>query len=115
MKYISTFAREIGVDAISLSILRCERYSPLKDVIDATDGYHMEPGGDIYSDQYPKSKLREIQHWILRDFYSPLQVARLARKMIRIGLIDRQMVFALIWAGFDQFKKKIRKRRSNHI
>lgn len=113
MKYISTFAREIGVDAISLSILRCDRYSPLREIIDAADGYHIEPGGDIYSDQYSKSKLRGVQHWILRDFYSPLQVVGLARKMIQIGFVDRQTVFSFIRAGLDQCRKKSRKRRDN--
>jgi len=108
MKYISTFAREIGLDAISLMLLRCERYSPLKDIIDATDGYHIGPKGDVYSDQYPRAKLREIQDCILKDFYSMPQVAKLARKMIRIGLINRQMVFSFIQAGLDLLRKKRR-------
>ena len=106
MKYISAFAREIGLDAISLSILRYERYSPLKDIIDATDGYYIGTKGDIYSDQYPRAKLREIERWILKDFYRVHQVVKLARKMIRIGLINRQTVCSLTQASLDQLRKK---------
>ena len=112
MKCISTFAREIGVDGISLSTLRCELYSPLKDIIDATDGYHIDAEGDVYSDQYPRARLGEIEHWILKDFYSAFRMAKLARKMVRIGLINHQTVFSFIQAGLDQLKKKSKKRRT---
>ncbi|OGL54713.1 MAG: hypothetical protein A3G31_05630 [Candidatus Schekmanbacteria bacterium RIFCSPLOWO2_12_FULL_38_15] len=102
MKYISAFAREIGLNIIVISFLRYERFSHLKEIIDATNGYHIGQKGIIYSDRYPITKLYEIKKWIKNDFYSIHNRVKLAGKIIRIGGINQQVVFPFIRGCFDR-------------
>ena len=41
MLYISKFAKEIGVDSITFQKLRIEKFSPLREIVDKTPGYHV--------------------------------------------------------------------------
>ena len=89
MLYIPRFAREIGLDSISFQKLRIEKFSPLKEVVEATPGYHYEPvGGPVYSDGTDRKELKRIRNRIRAEFYTPAQFLRIARKARRIGLVD---------------------------
>ncbi|MFC1646620.1 B12-binding domain-containing radical SAM protein [Candidatus Omnitrophota bacterium] len=52
MFYIAKFAKEIGVDCITFSKLRIEKFSPLREVAEKTPGYHVTDRGELYSDAY---------------------------------------------------------------
>ncbi|MDD3643764.1 MAG: radical SAM protein, partial [Candidatus Krumholzibacteria bacterium] len=72
MVYIGRFARELGLDSISFQKLRVEKFSPLKEIVEGTPGYHCDSvGGPVYSDTYGLGELRRIRNRIRRDFYTP--------------------------------------------
>jgi radical SAM superfamily enzyme YgiQ (UPF0313 family) len=89
MLYIARFAKEIGLDSINFHKLRIEKFSPLKDVVEATPGYHYERiGGPVYSDRYGLKDLKRIRNQIRSRFYDAGQLVRIARKAHRIGLAN---------------------------
>jgi len=60
MLYIAKFAKEIGLDSIAFSKLRVDKYSPLKEIVKNTPGYHLTVRGEVYSDRYSHSYLKKI-------------------------------------------------------
>jgi radical SAM superfamily enzyme YgiQ (UPF0313 family) len=89
MLFISRFAREIGLDSITFQKLRIEKFSPLKEVVEATPGYHYDRiGGPVYSDRYGLEELKQIRNRIRSDFYRPAQLLHIARKARRLGLVS---------------------------
>jgi radical SAM superfamily enzyme YgiQ (UPF0313 family) len=88
MLEIAGFAREIGCDGISVQRLRCEKYSVLRQVVEANPQYHIRQGemGIVYSDSYSPEELREIGRRVVLRFYTPRQLARIGLKMLRLGL-----------------------------
>jgi radical SAM superfamily enzyme YgiQ (UPF0313 family) len=96
MLYIPQFAKEIGLDSISFQKLRIEKFSPLKELVEATPGYHYEGvGGCVFSDRYGLKELKRIRNRIRRRFYCPSQLLRIARKARRIGLVDSRDIIRL--------------------
>jgi radical SAM superfamily enzyme YgiQ (UPF0313 family) len=88
MLYIPKFAKEIKLDSISFQKLRIEKFSPLKEVIEATPGYYFDRfGGPVYSERYGRKELRHIRNRIRSDFYDLRQILRIIRKAARIGLL----------------------------
>ncbi len=88
MLYIAKFAQEIGLDTISFQKLRIEKFSPLKEVVESTPGYHYDRiGGPVYSDRYGREELKQIRDHIRREFYTPRQLLRIVEKARRIGLV----------------------------
>jgi radical SAM superfamily enzyme YgiQ (UPF0313 family) len=88
MLYIPKFAKEIGLDTISFQKLRVEKYSPLKEVVETSPGYHYESiGGPVYSDTYGLEDLKRIRNRIRSGFYDLSQLLRIARKGRRIGVV----------------------------
>jgi radical SAM superfamily enzyme YgiQ (UPF0313 family) len=89
MLYIPQFAKEIGLDSISFQKLRVEKFSPLKEIVDATPGYYYEGiGKAVYSDRYGLKELKQIRNRIRSTFYNAPQLLRIAKKARRIGLVD---------------------------
>jgi magnesium-protoporphyrin IX monomethyl ester (oxidative) cyclase len=87
MLYIPKFARQIKLDSISFQKLRIEKFSPLKEVVEATPGYHCDhAGGSVYSDRYGRKELKRIRNRIRSDFYDLPQIVHIIRKGRRIGL-----------------------------
>jgi radical SAM superfamily enzyme YgiQ (UPF0313 family) len=87
MLYIPTFAKELKLDSISFQKLRVEKFSPLKEVVEATPGYHYERmGGPVYSDRYGLKELKRIRNRIRSRFYDAGQLLRIAKKARHIGL-----------------------------
>jgi len=98
MLYIAKFAQEIGLDTISFQKLRIEKFSPLKEVVESTPGYHYDRiGGPVYSDRYGRKELRQIRDQIRREFYTPRQLLRIVQKARQIGLVTpRDVVVPLL-------------------
>ncbi len=68
---------------------RLEKYSPLKEVVEATPGYHYDRiGGPVYSDRYGLKDLKRIRNRIRSDFYTPSQLLHIARKAHRLRLAN---------------------------
>jgi anaerobic magnesium-protoporphyrin IX monomethyl ester cyclase len=87
MLYIPTFAKEIKLDSISFQKLRVEKFSPLKEVVEQTPGYHYDYiGGPVYSDCYGLKELRQIRNRIRSEFYDLPQIAHIARKATHLGI-----------------------------
>jgi len=97
MLYIPKFAKEIRLDSISFQKLRIEKFSPLKEVVEATPGYYYNHiGGPVYSDRYGHKELRQIRSRIRSEFYNLAQIIHIIRKAGRIGLVGwRDLAVAL--------------------
>ncbi len=87
MLYIPKFAKEIKLDSISFQKLRIEKFSPLKELVEATpDYYYHRIGGSVYSDRYGHKELKQIRNKIRSEFYYLSQMIHIFRKAGRIGL-----------------------------
>lgn len=84
MLYISQFAKEIGVDAISCNKLRIEKFSPLRELAEKTPGYHVTERGELYSDKYSHASLKKIGRKIKFSFYTPSRYVKILWKNIFI-------------------------------
>jgi anaerobic magnesium-protoporphyrin IX monomethyl ester cyclase len=87
MLQIAPFAHELGLDSLSLSTLRASPFSGVAELVAASPGYHLAPGGKVYSDHCSARDLRHLRRRILRQFYSPAQCLRLARKGLNHGVL----------------------------
>lgn len=91
MLFIPKFAKEIKLDSISFQKLRIEKFSPLKEVVEATPGYYYNSshiGGSVYSERYGHVELKQIRNRIRSEFYDLGQIIHIIRKAIRIGLFS---------------------------
>jgi anaerobic magnesium-protoporphyrin IX monomethyl ester cyclase len=97
MMQIPVFAKELGLDSITYQKLRIEKYSPLKELVEATPGYYIGDDSIVYSESLGRPGLKRISKQITRKFYSPMQLLRLSRKLVRIGFLDLRLLpaFAL--------------------
>ena len=116
MLYIPKFAKEIKLDSISFQKLRIEKFSPLKDVVEATPGYYYNRiGGPVYSDHYGHKELKHIRNRIRSEFYDLPQILRIARKAGRIGLFDwRDLMVALPNLPLLMYRWARRENRKNN-
>jgi radical SAM superfamily enzyme YgiQ (UPF0313 family) len=116
MLYIPKFAKEIKLDSISFQKLRIERFSPLKELVEETPGYHYSHiGGSVYSDRYGRKELKGIRNRIRSEFYDLPHVIHIVRKARRIGLVsDRDLTNIFLRLPFLLYglaRRKIRKKR----
>ncbi|MCP4261720.1 MAG: B12-binding domain-containing radical SAM protein [Planctomycetes bacterium] len=119
MLYIPRFAKEIGADSISYMRLQVRKFSPLKEIVENSPGYHLSSGGFVYSDRYGLDDLRRIKKDIKRAFYTPSQLYKIVRKLCRIKFITLGGLFefiphlpALVYRLIERkIEKKRRKRR----
>lgn len=96
MMQIPTFAQELGLDSITYQKLRVEKYSPLKELVEATPGYWIGDDRIVYCEGLGRPGLKRISHQITRQFYTPSQLVRIARKIFHIGLFTSQNVLPLL-------------------
>ena len=81
MVYIARFAKELNLDSITFQKLRVEKFSPLKEIVENTPGYHCDSvGGPVYSDTFGLKDLRRIRNRIRSDFYDFQQVCHIIKK-----------------------------------
>ena len=98
MVYIGRFAKEIGLDSISFQKLRIEKYSPLKEIVENTPGYHYdEVGGPVYSDKYGLAALKKIRNRIRSEFYDFAQLRWIIRKFMSLGILCKADVVRLLF------------------
>ena len=95
MRRIARFARELGVDFISLSQLRADPGSHIGELARSAPGYHIASGRKrkVYSDRYPLKKLRQVKRAIRRDFYLSPHMFRSLRSVLATGLIGPRHVW----------------------
>ncbi len=87
MLYIPKFAKELKLDSISFQKLRIEKFSPLKEVVEATPGYYYTRiGGPVYSDRYGPNELKRIRNRIRLEFYNIPQILHIFKKAGQLGL-----------------------------
>jgi anaerobic magnesium-protoporphyrin IX monomethyl ester cyclase len=97
MLYIARFAKEIKVDTISFHKLRVEKFSPLKEIVENTPGYHYNRiGGPVYSDRYGHKELKQIRNRIRSGFYDLPQIIHIGKKARRIGLVNGRDLAAVL-------------------
>ena len=80
----AAFARSIGVDLVHISRLRCEPYSGLRELVQQTPGYHIDDAGLVYSDAYSSEHIASLRKRIDLRFHTPLHVAAVIVKLLRI-------------------------------
>jgi radical SAM superfamily enzyme YgiQ (UPF0313 family) len=85
MLQIAPFAREIGLDAIILSILQARPYSGLDELVAANPAYHIAENGKVFSDELSIKELRQLRGRINREFYTAGQVLQILGKGVRHG------------------------------
>jgi anaerobic magnesium-protoporphyrin IX monomethyl ester cyclase len=96
MMQIPVFAQELGLDSITYQKLRIEKYSPLKELVEATPGYFVGDDRIVYSEKLRRPGLKRISRQITRKFYTPSQVWRIIQKSFHIGLLSRRMFIPLM-------------------
>ncbi|MBU0713799.1 MAG: B12-binding domain-containing radical SAM protein [Verrucomicrobia bacterium] len=115
MVYIAQFAKELKLDAISFQKLRVEKFSPLKEVIENTPGYHYTAThGSVYSDRYSIKDLKRIRSRIKFKFYTLGQIVKIIQKVRKIQLLTKSELM-YIFMGlpkilFNVLKKGIKKK-----
>jgi radical SAM superfamily enzyme YgiQ (UPF0313 family) len=82
---IPSFAHELGLDTIALTMLRDSPYSGLDELVAASPGYHIAPSGKIYSDFASLSELRALRRRLYWEFYTPAQMLKVVKKGARLG------------------------------
>ncbi len=87
MLQIAPFAKDIGMDSISLSTLRNSPYSGLEELVSQTPGYYISSKGKIYSDHCSLGRLRQLRRQINKEFYSTGQVLGLLNKFRKHGAL----------------------------
>lgn len=86
MMQIPVFAKELGLDSITYQKLRIEKYSPLKELVEATPGYYVGDDRILYREGVGRPGLKRISTRITRKFYTPTQVLRIAWKVFSTRL-----------------------------
>jgi magnesium-protoporphyrin IX monomethyl ester (oxidative) cyclase len=87
MMYIPQFAREIGLDSITLSKLRAEKFSPIHDDVAKTEGAWIGSTGFVYQKGLERKDLKRIGKAMQRAFYTPDQMNRIIRKAMDLDLL----------------------------
>ena len=116
MRRIVPFAHELGVDTLSLSMLRTSPYSGLEELVADSPGYHIAESGKVYSDRCSIKELRELRNRLNRDFYNVPHVLRLLHKGSRIGAAEflPQLLLRLPWFSWHlaMYYRRRAKRRA---
>ena len=95
MRQIVPFARELGVDTLTLNLLRNERYSGLEELVAGSPGYKIAADGQVYSDRYSEAHLQQLRDRMYQKFYTPKQILRIVRKILKSGIFTPRMLTSL--------------------
>ena len=99
MLCIAKFATEINVDSITFQKLRIEKYSPLKQIAEATPGYHVTDRGELYSDMYSHAKLKKIGKKIKFSFYTPIKLLKIGNKFLKVKFLTASEIISFVIVG----------------
>ncbi len=112
MLMIAKYAKEIGLDFMSLSRLRWEKFSPLEDIVKATAGYYIGQDSGIYSEKYGRRELTTILKRIHREFYTPGHIVQILAKARKLHVLTLWRVLRLLYyAPYILLKSNASKRR----
>jgi anaerobic magnesium-protoporphyrin IX monomethyl ester cyclase len=87
MMQVAPFAHDLGVDTLSIALLRNEQYSGLDELVAQNQAYHIAPNGKIYSDHCSLKELKRLRQRIYKKFYTKRQGLRILNKAHRSGLL----------------------------
>jgi radical SAM superfamily enzyme YgiQ (UPF0313 family) len=87
MLAIADFAKEIGADTIFPQNLQARKFSHIKEIVEQTPGYHLDPEGFVYSDIYSKQELKQIERTIIKRFYPLRKKGHMVWKLHHLGCI----------------------------
>ncbi len=87
MMQIPVFAKELGLHSITYQKLRIEKYSPLKELVEATPGYYIGDDRIVYREGIGRPGLKRISSRITSAFYTPDQLIKIVGKLFRIRLM----------------------------
>lgn len=96
MLYIAKFAKEIGVDSITFLKLRIEKFSPLREIVEKTPGYHIGTNDVLYSDTYSYAALKKIGRKIKFSFYTPSRFMHILKKCFQIKFFTYNDAMSLL-------------------
>lgn len=113
MLYIPKFAKEIGVDSIIFNNLRIDKFSPLREVLEKTPGYHLTHNNRLYSDTYSHAALKIIKKKIQFSFYTPLRFLKIAWKLFALRLFTFREIAAFFIAVPFLLKKIVVNKMEN--
>jgi len=98
MMRIPPFAKELGLDSVTYQKLRIEKYSPLKELVEATPGYYVGDDHIVYREGLGRPWIKRISSQITRAFYTPDQLLRIVRKLFHVRLFTLRDVLPLLLA-----------------
>ncbi len=107
MKQILPFARELGVDTLTLSMLRNNAHSGIEELVEQNPDYHIAPNGKVYSDRCSIKELKKLRRSIYNQFYTKRHMLQILDKLRRTGLLK---FFPQILSHLPQFASSLRKR-----
>ena len=58
-------------------------------------GFHVAQDGKVHSDEFPRKRLKKIQNEILKRFYTPRQILKIADKVIYNRIVPLRFYFEL--------------------
>jgi len=107
MLAIPRFAHELGLDSVSIMHLKAPKFTPIREMVEATPGYHIGSGYRVYSDRYSIEDIQRIRKRITREFFTTIQIARILRKIVRIGLFKPWELAVLTFSlALSRYRKK---------
>lgn len=113
MVYIAKFANELKLDSISFQKLRIEKYSPLKELVENTPGYHYDAvGGPVYSDLHSLKDLKRIRDRIKVQFYNLGQIIQILKKVYALKILTK-FDFVRIFIRLPNLLFRLAKRELN--
>jgi anaerobic magnesium-protoporphyrin IX monomethyl ester cyclase len=111
MLEIPSFAHSLELDFLTHCKLHALKYSPLREVVENTPGYHIDEKGWVFSDEYPPSRLSKIARKIAKNFYTIAQYLRIIKKFFRSNLIFKPIIFnVFIVFLLTVLERKLKKR-----
>jgi anaerobic magnesium-protoporphyrin IX monomethyl ester cyclase len=121
MLAIPEFARELGLHSIALSLLRVDKFTPWRKLVEDAPGYRIGRNGYVYSDRFDKHRLRRIRNRIRSDFqYRPAQIVRTVKALNDCSVVTYPQMLRLLalspLGGWDYLLHRARKwyRRSRN-
>ncbi len=96
MLQIPAFAKELGLDSITYQKLRIEKYSPLRELVESNPDYYIGDDTIVYSHRLGRKGLKRISRQITRRFYTPWQLLKISRKLVRLGVFNNKSFQSIV-------------------
>ena len=96
MLLIPDYAKELGLDSITYQKLRVDRYSPLRELVEASPGYYVGDDKIVYREGFGRPGLKRVSREITRRFYTPRKLIAVVRKLFSVELFTLRNVPALV-------------------